>query len=252
MLDSPPPDLLRFHLIRNCPVCLVGPAVAAHGVKKGWVHCRGRIGRWRLCSEPNEVHVLNSATCMWCLPDTEPPQLGSDWQALGLGEGATKIWALHAGDLLVLEERELRARDLSPRGPQVWGDQPLGFLSSYDSHTHRGGHRGVRRTFTQAHPEVYPSSTHTLGSAPHTPSLLPTGTSPPWHSASSELCSCHRGPRPGETGGPSSPSPGLLLPVLGRAIWGWSLGPGEPGRGSWAGLAGLLSLTQHPPGGERL
>ena len=105
MLDSPPPDVLRFHLIRNCPVCLVGPAGATHGVKKGWVHWVGGIGRCRLCSELNEAHVvLNSATRMWCLPDTEPPQLGSDWRELGLGEGTAKIWALQAGDLLVLEE----------------------------------------------------------------------------------------------------------------------------------------------------
>ena len=124
------------------------------------------------------------------------------------------------------------------------------------THTHARAHAQVQICshphLTQAHPEVYPSSTHTLGSAPCTPSSLPAGTSPPWHSASSELCSRHHGARPGETGGPSSPSPRLLLPVLGGAIWGWSLGPGEPGKGSWAGLAGPLSLTLHPPGRERL
>ena len=162
----------------------------------------------------------------------------------------------------------------------------MGFLSGYDSHTHRGGHRGAPCTFDLPHSSFPPtparSHTHTHMHVhthkyryAHTPTShrltlrfipvaptpwgrllahppLPAGTSPPWHSASSELCSRHHGPRPGETVGPSSPSPRLLLPVLRGAIWGWSLGPGEPGKGSWAGLAGPLSLTLHPPGGERL
>ena len=56
---------------------------------------------------------------------------------------------------------ELRARDLGPRGPQVWGDQPLGFLSGYDSHTHRGGHHGAWRTFDLFHSSFPPTPVRT-------------------------------------------------------------------------------------------
>lgn len=84
--------------------------------------------------------MLNSATCMWCLPDTEPPQLGSDWQALGLGEGAYQDLGTARWGPACTGGAESSVQGTSaPERPQVWGDQPLGFLSSYDSHTHRGG-----------------------------------------------------------------------------------------------------------------
>lgn len=71
--------------------------------------------------------MLNSATCMWCLSDMEPPQLGSDWWALGLGEGAANIWALHTGDLLVLEEWS------SVQGTSAPEDPRSGVTSLWDS-----------------------------------------------------------------------------------------------------------------------